>query len=198
MNRMNGSTLAHKHHTPAPAHLRQHLQQKHEYAHPNWEIEYREKQFETRYVRLRVDVYSLQYASTATVLSRNRLIFKLFQISELKHHANKKIHSNRQCKIYEVERVRAVHLSSSLSWNDNKDEQKEKKNRVLVYAICSAGHFIPKIFRSMCAFCSHTQGSFLLKKGRAIGIFPSALMPHFSFYDIYVKREKNSPQRNPM
>lgn len=93
MNRMNGSTLAHKHHTPPPT-------TKTRMCSPNWEIEYREKQFETRCVRSRVDVYSLQYASTATVLSRNRLIFKLFQISEPKHHANKKIHSNRQCKIY--------------------------------------------------------------------------------------------------
>lgn len=61
----------------------------------NWEIEYREKQFETRWVRLRVVVSFLQYASTATVLSCNRLIFKLFQISELKRYANGKIQSNR-------------------------------------------------------------------------------------------------------
>lgn len=76
---------------------------------PNWEIEYRKKQFETRCAHLRVDVYFLQYASTATVLSRNRLIFKLFQISELKRYMRTewfKAIEHRQCKIYMIESSR--------------------------------------------------------------------------------------------
>lgn len=104
MNRMNGSTLAHKHHTPAPT-TPSHTTKKHECVlHQIERLNTGKSNLKPGMCRLRVDLYSLQYASTATVLSRNRLIFKLFQISELKHHANKKIHSNRQCKIYGAER----------------------------------------------------------------------------------------------
>lgn len=64
----------------------------------------------------------------------------------------------------------------------------------MVHALCSAGHFIPKMF-DLCgvwALCSRTQ-SFFLKKRRAIGIFPSQYWCHI-FPSMICEEEKNFPQ----